>query len=277
MQARASWRPWHVSSRIARRSQEKPAPPDSAKGMVLQAAESVMKAYADGLSRQSVQLRLDIVCPPNRVIESGMEALLSAALPMAKAFTQALQSPAGAALRDVRISRFDDVGTTSGDVGTLLYRETEDPKEDAAVVLLGGRKFVLQDAKAFMSGMKSRLVVMLNSEDAATTFRLENRGQEMTSGGNFGKDVEVLGKFCEEFSEETYYLRLLLLSDWPVIIFRAYPHPWDVYIESLDGEVVRLMYGSRKPLAEEILQEITKYEQDNGITNADKIAKIQSM
>lgn len=43
--------------------------------------------------------------------------------------------------------------------------------EDAAVVLLGGRKFVLQDAKAFMSGMKSRLVVMLNSEDAATTFR----------------------------------------------------------------------------------------------------------
>ena len=116
--------------------------------------------------------------------------------------------------------------------------------------------------------------------------RLENKGQEVTAGGNFGKDVKVLGKllrctfvfhkdcetkldkpptakncqetpsFCEEFREETYYLRLLwlsmtqhelrkwdqlesrqsvrrwqeetenrcdlrLLSDWPVLIFRA--------------------------------------------------------
>ena len=29
-----------------------------------------------------------------------------------------------------RISRFDGVGTTSGDVGTLLYRVSEDPKQD---------------------------------------------------------------------------------------------------------------------------------------------------
>ena len=43
--------------------------------------------------------------------------------------------------------------------------------EDAAVVFLGGRKFVMQDSAAFINGMKSRLVVMLNSEDAATTFR----------------------------------------------------------------------------------------------------------
>ena len=31
-----------------------------------------------------------------------------------------------------RISRFDPVGTTSGDVGTLLYRVSEDPKQDSA-------------------------------------------------------------------------------------------------------------------------------------------------
>ncbi len=31
-----------------------------------------------------------------------------------------------------RISRFDPVGTTSGDVGTLLYRVSEDPKQDCA-------------------------------------------------------------------------------------------------------------------------------------------------
>ena len=65
----------------------------------------------------------------------------------------------------------------------------------------------------------------------------------------------------------------------------AYPHKWDVYIESLDGEVVRplikssshsvprLLYGSRKPTAEEILKEITKYEEENEITNADKMKR----
>lgn len=278
---RSSNVPWQLQitsreSRILRRSEETPSPPNSAKVMVQQAADSVVKAYADGINRQSVQLRLDIVCPPNRVIESGMEALLSAALPMAKAFTQSLSSPGGAPLKEVRVSRFDPVGTTSGDVGTLLYRISEDPKQDVAVVFLGGRKFVLQDSDAFINGMKSRLVVMLNSEDAATTFRLENKGQEVSAGGNFGKDVKILGKFCEEFREETYYLRLLLLSDWPVLIFRAYPNKWEVYLEALDGDVVRLLYGSRKPLPEEILQEIAKYEEENGITNADKMAKIQS-
>ena len=41
------------------------------------------------LDFNSFPRRLDIVCPPNRVIESGMEALLSAALPMAKASSPA--------------------------------------------------------------------------------------------------------------------------------------------------------------------------------------------
>ena len=87
------------------------------------------------------------MCPPNKVIEAGLEGLLSAALPMAQAFTKALQIPDGAPLQEVRVSRFDPVGTTSGDVGTLLYRVSENPKQDAAVVFLGGRKFVLQDAQ----------------------------------------------------------------------------------------------------------------------------------
>ncbi|CAE7572194.1 unnamed protein product [Symbiodinium natans] len=244
--------------------------------MVDQAAESVMAAFRDGISRQSVRLRLDMVCPPNRVVEAGMEALLNAALPMAQAFTKSLQAPEGAALQDVRVSRFDGVGTTSGDVGTLLYRVTDDAKQDAAVIFLGGRKFVLQDPSSeFIGGMKDRLVVMLNAEDAATSFRIENRGEEVSVGGNFGKDVEILGKFCEEFQEETYYIRLLLLSDWPVLIFRAYPQPWVVYLESLDGDVVRLIEGSHKPQAEEILEEISKYESEMGITSAAKMAKVQ--
>ena len=84
--------------------------------MVDQAAESVMAAFRDGISRQSVRLpaaqtlgscsccsghlvetaavvfrRLDMVCPPNRVVEAGMEALLNAALPMAQVHLECLQ------------------------------------------------------------------------------------------------------------------------------------------------------------------------------------------
>ncbi|CAE7759653.1 unnamed protein product [Symbiodinium pilosum] len=244
--------------------------------MVDQAAEAVMAAFKDGIVRQSVRLRLDMVCPPNRVTEAGMEALLNDALPMAEAFTKGLQAPGGAALKEVRVSRFDAVGTSSGDVGTLLYRVTDDAKQDAAVIFLGGRKFVLQDPSfEFTNGMKERLVVMLNAEDAATSFRIENKGTEVSVGGNFGGDVKILKRFCNQFKEETYYIRLLLLSDWPVLIFRAYPNPWVVYLESLDGDVVRLLQGSRKPLAEEIAQEISKYESEMGITTADKIAKVQ--
>ena len=133
--------------------------------------------------------RLDIVCPPNRVIESGMEALLSAALPMAKASSPVTWQCSWLQLERLRhlhnpfqvlvvplskkcaltyyfilfwfilyisvyflyflrfngclwkfcyfplffgarrVSRFDPVGTTSGDVGTLLYRISEDPKQ----------------------------------------------------------------------------------------------------------------------------------------------------
>ena len=39
-----------------------------------------------------------MVCPPNRVTESGMEALLNDALPMAQARAAASSSAAGAAV-----------------------------------------------------------------------------------------------------------------------------------------------------------------------------------
>ena len=57
--------------------------------------------------------------------------------------------------------------------------------EDVAVVFLGGRKFVLQDKPdRFLYGMKKRLVVMLNSEDAATTFRHAREMKERNNKAN---------------------------------------------------------------------------------------------
>eukprot|EP00931_Biecheleriopsis_adriatica_P068276 TRINITY_DN42251_c0_g1_i1.p1 TRINITY_DN42251_c0_g1~~TRINITY_DN42251_c0_g1_i1.p1 ORF type:complete len:320 (+),score=70.35 TRINITY_DN42251_c0_g1_i1:35-994(+) len=263
--------------RTSRRSgsgeEVRPFPPSSARMMVQQAADAVMAAFQDGVSRQSVRLRLDMVCPPNKVSEGGMEALLNSCLPMAKAFAQALQKPDGATMQQVRVSRFDGYGQSSGDVCTLLYRESADAKEDAAVVFLGGRKFVLQDSsQEFIDGMKDRLVVMMNSEDAATKFKIENKGMEGAIGGNWASDIAPLAKFCDDFKEESYYLRLLLISDWPLILFRAYPYNWEVYLEGLDGQPFRLLESKQKPSAERIFDEIRAYEKANDITAAQKFA-----
>lgn len=71
------------------------------------------------------------------------------------------------------------------------------PLEDVAVVFLGGRKFVLQDSDAFINGMKSRLVVMLNSEDAATTFRqVEHNITEQIQTKGVGNDVQFIQLTC---------------------------------------------------------------------------------
>lgn len=65
------------------------------------------------------------------------------------------------------------------------------------MVFLGGRKFVLQDSDAFINGMKSRLVVMLNSEDAATTFRqVEHNITEQIQTKGVGNDVQFIQLTC---------------------------------------------------------------------------------
>lgn len=241
--------------------------------MVKQASEAVIAAYRDGLARQTVRLNLDVVCPPSRVSEQGMEALRTAAVPVAEKFTQGLGLPGGAALKDVRVSEVDAVGTTSGDVTTMLYRVSEDPEQDAAVLLLGGRNFAVEKTtRGFLDGMKDRLVVLLNHEDAASKFDLAAQGKEFTWGGAL--QVETLAKFCETFKAETYYYRLKGFNNWVTVIFRAYPHPWEVYIEGLDRQVVKLGESAERPDNDKIFAWMTEYEEANGITAAAKRAKM---
>merc|ERR1719471_377241 len=219
--------------------------------MARQAADAAIAAYRAGVTRQSIRLRLDMVCKPERLTNSGMEALLEDALPLASQFTENLGLPGGAAMREVRVSRFDGVGLSSGDVGTLLYRISEDAGQDAAVVFLGGRNWAVEGStQSFLAGMKTRLVVMLNAEDAASSFRIENKGEEFVWGG--GGDKDKLTRFCQEFQEETYYYRLTSVDSKPVVVFRAYPHPWDVYVADASNQAVKLRDSPTKPSSEQI-------------------------
>lgn len=246
-----------------------PGLPTSAGMMVRQAGEAVLRAFADGVVRQSVRLNLDVVSPPERLSDSGMPALLQDALPLAKGFAQRLGLPGGAAMRELRVSAIDEIGLSSGDVGTLLYRVSEDPAQDVAVVFLGGRNFAVEPStQSFLDGMKRRLVIMLNSEDAASQFRIENAGKEFMLGG--WADIQKLAGFCKTFEAETYYYRSKTISDWPTVVFRAYPHPWEVHIESLSGSVVKVAELPGKPDTDQVEALLAAYDEANGVSAAAK-------
>jgi len=241
--------------------------------MLEQASKAVMAAYADGASRQSVTLNLEVVSPPQRRTEAGMPAVLQDTLPLMKAFTQRLGMPGGAAMKEVRVSAIDQLGTSSGDVGTLFYRISEAAEQDVAVVFLGSRIWAVEDgSRKFLDGMKSRLVVVANSEDAACSFRIENQGKEFIIGGNFGQDMKKLEYFCAVFQEETYYYRSKVINDWAGVLFRSYPHPWEVFIQNMEGEVESIGTSQEKPTMDTMKEWVRAYEEANGITVADKLA-----
>lgn len=243
--------------------------PGSVGTMLQQAVQAVMAAFQDDIARQSVRLNLEVVCSPERLSDSGMPALLEDALPLARRFTERLSMPGGAAMKEVRISAIDQFGLNSGDLGTLLYRVTEDPSQDIAVVFLGSRNFAVEDStRAFLAGMKNRLVVMLNSEDAASQFRIENQGKEFLLGGL--SEITKLQEFCTTFKQETYYYRSKVINGYPTVVFRAYPQPWEVYIESIEGRSVCLKESKDKPDYIEIAAWSEEYDKANGISSIAK-------
>mmetsp|Transcript_195 Transcript_195/g.517 ORF Transcript_195/g.517 Transcript_195/m.517 type:complete len:310 (+) Transcript_195:41-970(+) len=240
--------------------EDAPMPPESPDMMVRQAAATVIRAYRAGLPRQSVRLNLDLVCEPEVVWEGGIETLLEATLPVVQNFTEQLKIPGGADMKEVRVSAIDEIGMSSGDVGTLLYRISEQSWQDAAVLYLTGRTFAV-DAKSttFLDGMRDRLVVLLNSEDAASSFRIENQGSECELGGQMGNLVPKLKNFCYTFRVESYYYRTLSWTGLPkAILFRAFPHPWQAFVYREDGRLVKVADFERKPAGDTVRQYVAE-------------------
>lgn len=198
----------------------------------------------------------------------GVRAVHNSALPRVRELVSDLGR--GAAQRELRVTLIDE--EDSPDIGTLLYRDAEDPKDDVAVFFLVGRPFAGKESTVdFLEGMKGRLVVMLNSEDAASTFKVENEASDFWSEP---WTFSAARDFCSTFSAQTYHYSRGFSNSWPVVLFRAYPHPWEFYIEGLDDRLVMLRETETKPSIEQMEEWTAEFEQSNGISAMQKREKI---
>jgi len=222
-----------------------------------------MNGYRDGITRQSMRLRLDAAYRAEDTYFAGILAKLKGTLPLAESFTRKLWG--GEMLQNVRTSGIDE------EVATLIYRQATDQMYDAAVFFLTGRNLITKDRlRRYFDMMGDRLVVLLNSEDAADPFKVQNRARDFV----IGEDADVGAEITETFKEITYFYNQGSINNWQLIEFRAYPHPWEIWIENLDYDLVKVGEFDTKPNYDEIMESTSAYEEKNGIPYAKKLAKM---
>jgi len=225
--------------------------------MCRQAAEAAMRAYRDGYTRQTVRLRLDAAYDS----QEDLGALLKATLPLAKSFTTKLWK--GESLVDLKTSLVDE------DVTTLLYREADNALMDAAVLYLPSREVVSSSKFSnFFQSMGDRLVVMANTENAAANWRVDNMGADFYDSPEIGLEI------CKQFSQQSYYYQLVPINNWQVTFFRAYPFPWELWIEDLNYNLVKLGESEQKPTYDQITEWTEQYEEKAGIRTYEKVGKL---
>ncbi|CAE7425689.1 unnamed protein product [Symbiodinium sp. KB8] len=235
----------------------RPELPNSTEVMCRQAAEAAMRAYRDGYTRQAIRLRLDAAYDS----QEDLGALLKATLPLAKSFTTKLWS--GESLVDLKTSLVDE------DVTTLLYREAENALMDAAVLYLPSREVVASPKFSnFFQSMGDRLVVVANTENAAANWRVENMGADFYDSPDIGLEI------CKQFSQQSYYYQLVPINNWQVTFFRAYPFPWELWIEDLNYNLVKLGESEQKPTYDQITEWTEQYEEKAGIRTYEKVGKL---
>jgi len=243
-----------------------PEPPQTIPEMNTQAAEAVMRAYEDGLTRQAVRLRIDTEDnDAEMVYRSGIGIKWNATIGIAEDFSKRLMPEAP--MKQLRTQVVNDESMT------LLYRIAEDPTGDAGVLYMVQRDFMVgEEADKFFDTMGKRLVVIANTEDASGSWRVDNRGQDFNLVSNPQKAAEV----CAMFNEQTYYYNRLILNQWNTLIFRAYPHPWQIWVENFEYKFVKIgeIPGKLKPGSDVITELMTEWEEENKISTPKKVGKV---
>lgn len=241
----------------------RPRPPNSTEAMTRQAADAAMSAYKDGITRQTVRLRLDAAYRPEDAYFAGIAAKLKGTMPLAESFTRKLWG--GELLKNVRSQGIDE------EVATLLYRQASDNLYDSAVFFLTGRSLIVQDRlRRYFDMMGDRLVVMLNSEDAADPFKVQNQGKDFV----IGEDADAGAEVTQLFKEITYYYSQGTIENWQFIEFHAYPHPWEIWVENLNYDLEKIADFDSKPTYDELVAATRAYEEKGQISTAKKMAKM---
>eukprot|EP00913_Durusdinium_trenchii_P002753 g2546.t1 len=255
-----------------------PPLPESPEEMAQQAADAVMRAYRDGKTRQT-----------------GIQALQMATTPFMEGLSKKLWG--GDFFKDVKTSVVDDqAGTLSlGGAGRRqqgrIYRESDNEMQDMAMFYLPGRDLMAeQKTQNFIRRMKDRLVLLVNTENAQSFFRVDFKGSMVeVHYTNMGKEISNI------FQEQTYYYDKAPCQSWQMTTFRAYPYNWEVYIEDLDYNLVKVWDSEPwlnsgfsplsppspnlreyKPTTNQIEARLEQYEKVNGIEGKayKKMAKI---
>ncbi|CAK9091391.1 unnamed protein product [Durusdinium trenchii] len=264
-----------ASSRVALQAEEEDLPtfswdadgppplPESPEEMAQQAADAVMRAYRDGKTRQTVRLRLDELFDMESLYVKGIQALQMATTPFMEGLSKKLWG--GDFFKDVKTSVVDD------QAGTLIYRESDNEMQDMAMFYLPGRDLMAeQKTQNFIRRMKDRLVLLVNTENAQSFFRVDFKGMDWGDYTNMGKEISNI------FQEQTYYYDKAPCQSWQMTTFRAYPYNWEVYIEDLDYNLVKVWDSEYKPTTNQIEARLEQYEKVNGIEGKayKKMAKI---
>jgi len=247
---------------LAAHALPRPDIPNSTEAMTRQAADAAMRAYRDGITRQSVRLRLDTAYGQEDANLYGITGTLRGTLPLAESFTQYLWG--GEMLRRVRTQGVDQ------EAATLCYRQADFNLYDAAVFFLTGRSLVTTDKlRGYFRLMGDRLVVLLNSEDAAEPFKVQYKAKDW-----LGEDQSAAAEVVEVFKETTYYYIQRNVNNWKVVQFRAYPHPWEVWIEDLDYRLVKIVEFADPPSYDDVFQATKDYEEVNNVDIVKKYGKM---
>jgi len=240
-----------------------PEPPESIEEMTQQAADASMAAYRGGITRQTVQLRLDVAVSEAGGMIAGSAEKLNKTLPMVEDYTAKLWG--GQMLKGVRSQGIDE------EVAMLIYRQATDEMYDAGVFFLTGRTLVTSaKLRNYFNQMDDRLVVLVNSEDADDPFNVRFKARDWA----LGEDSDIGTQITKYFGEISYYYRVGAVNNWQLIQYRAYPHPWQIWVENLDYKLEKIGEFVEQPSFDELDQCTRDYETVNNIPNIKKMEKM---
>ncbi|CAJ1342671.1 unnamed protein product [Effrenium voratum] len=140
---------------------------------------------------------------------------------------------------------------------------------DSAVLFLPSKEVVSSPKFAqFFRSMGDRLVVVANTENAAADWRVENMGADFDDNSDVGLEI------CKVFAQQSYYHQLVTINNWQVTFFRSYPFPWELWIEDLNYNLVKLGESEHKPSYDQIVAWTEAYEERAGIRAFEKVSKL---
>merc|ERR1711924_134836 len=90
----------------------------------------------------------------------------------------------------------------------------------------------------------------------------------LTTNADLGTEI------CQTFDMQAYYYYQVPINNWQLTFFRVYPAPWQIFIEDLEYNLIRIGTSPSKPDYERIQRWMEAYERKNDIQQWKKVGKM---